>query len=101
MAAVIAMSDEDYEPRFCADRILGGQVHDFLRVDLGDGSVRWLIPRCQESAARPVMKPLLEMRAVRRQRDEVCDACSSLRRRDRVTRRPLVWKALEQRGGRG
>lgn len=84
MTAVIAMTDADYEPRYCADRILGGRVHDFLKVELADGAILWLIPRCQEGAMYPVRLPLLEMREECPGRDHVCEACLSRRRRGQV-----------------
>ena len=91
-AAVIAMTDADYEALFCADRILGGQVHDILKTEIVDDSIMWLIPRCQEGAGDPRPLPRLEMRAVRPGRDRVCDACASLRRRNRIVRCPLIWR---------
>ncbi|MFD5244984.1 hypothetical protein ACFWIW_10595 [Amycolatopsis sp. NPDC058340] len=91
-AAVIAMTDEDYVPCYCPDRILGGQVHDLLRTELADGSILWLIPRCQEAAAEPRRLPRMDVRAEAPLRARTCDACASLRRRDRITRCPLVWR---------
>lgn len=84
MTAVLAMTDADYAPRYCADRILGGRVHDFLKLELADTSIEWLMPRCQEGAMYPVPQPRLEMREERPQRDHVCEACLSLRRRGQV-----------------
>ena len=92
-AAVIAMTDEDYAPRYCADRILGGQVeHDFLKSDLQDESLRWLIPRCQGGAARPIPQPRMDVSTTASPRVRVCVPCASLRRRDRIVRYPLVWR---------
>lgn len=91
-AAVLAMTDADYEPRYCADRISGGVIHDFLKNDLADDEIIWLIPRCQESASAPAKQPQLLMRADAPARAQACTACSSLRRRDRIVRCPLIWR---------
>lgn len=84
MTAVIAMTDEDYAPRYSVDHILGGMVHDFLKIELDDPSILWLIPRCQDGAMWPVRLPSLEMREERPGRDHVCEACLSLRRRSQA-----------------
>lgn len=85
MATMIAMTDADYTPRYSADHILGGQVHDFLKRELADPSVQWLIPRCQEGAMYPPRHPRMDLREqVPRQRgaDYVCRGCVARRRRD-------------------
>lgn len=91
-AAVIAMTDEDYVPCYCADRILGGQVHDLLKADVADDTILWFIPRCQEGAAEPRLVPRMNVRDAVPPRASTCDACASLRRRDRIVRVPLVWR---------
>ncbi|HET6286369.1 MAG TPA: hypothetical protein VFG15_06425 [Amycolatopsis sp.] len=93
MVAVIAMTDADYVPRPCVDWISGGQViHDFLTRELEDDSLLWLIPRCQGSAARPIRVPRLGMSDRTSPRAKACVPCASLRRRDRITRCPLIWR---------
>ncbi|MFI6304257.1 hypothetical protein ACIBCH_20495 [Amycolatopsis thailandensis] len=96
-AAVLAMNGADFESRYCADKLRGRPVeHDFLRTELADGSLLWLIPRCQGSAANPIPLPRLLISknpsASPSLRAQVCVPCASLRRRDTFVRRPLVWR---------
>ncbi len=77
-AAVIAMTDADYTPRYTVDHISGGLVHDYLKRELADPSWEWLIPRCQDSRMYPDRHPRIEMR-MPLDTDPVCKACASFR----------------------
>lgn len=86
MTTVIAMTNEDYEARFCPDRIRrGGQIHDYLRVELEDTDVLWVIPRCLEGASDPPTHPKLLLRSNLPRASGsylTCRACLACRRRD-------------------
>lgn len=83
-AAVLSMTDADYTPRYSSDHVLGGMVHDYLKVELADPAMRWLIPRCQEASMYPARHPLMEMRKPRPGRDHECSACVSFRSSGRI-----------------
>lgn len=79
---MITMADADYTARYSTD---DGQIHDFLKRELADPGVDWLIPRCQEGAMYPAERhPHVEISdCLPRQRgnDQVCRGCLACRRR--------------------
>lgn len=87
MTVMLAMTDADYAPRYSADHVLGGQVHDYLKRELADPSWLWLIPRCQEGQMYPARHPALEMREELPGVDHVCPGCVACRRRNQSEHR--------------
>lgn len=84
MTDVIAMADADYAARYSTD---DGQVHDYLKRELADPAMQWLIPRCQEGALYPDRHPRVEISdGVPRQRgsSHTCRGCLVCRRRSRI-----------------
>ncbi|MCU1686092.1 MAG: hypothetical protein JWQ81_6831 [Amycolatopsis sp.] len=83
--------DADYTVRWWVEN---GQIHQYLKADLADPAIEWLVPRCSD-VMYPVRHPRVELTLeIPRtcERSMWCRGCQVAGRRSRGVGRDSAWR---------